>query len=91
MIRTIIIEDEANSSAFLQNILSLHFKNVEVIAVCRNNAEAKAAVEQLNPELVFSDIELEGESVFDMLQQLEAINFEVIFITAFEKYAIRCN
>ncbi len=89
MIRTIIIEDEANSSSFLQNILNSYFKNVEVLAVCKNNTEAKAAIEQLKPELVFSDIELEGESVFNMLQQLETISFEVIFTTAFEKYAIR--
>lgn len=89
MIKTIIIEDEENSRTLLYNMISQHFKNVEVIAVCKNIEEGKAAIEQLHPELVFSDIELDGKSAFDMLQQLSAITFEIIFTTAFEKYAIQ--
>ncbi len=89
MIRTIIIEDEENSRIVLNDMLKQHFKNVEVLAVCKNIEEGKAAIEQSHPELVFSDIELDGDSAFNMLQQLTEINFEVIFTTAFEKYAIQ--
>ena len=89
MIRTIIIEDEENSQVVLSGTLNQHFKNIEVMAMCKNNEEAKAAIELLQPELVFSDIELGSSSVFDMLQQLTTIAFEVIFITAFNKYAIQ--
>lgn len=73
----------------LSNLLNEHFKQVNVVAVCKNNEEGKAAIESLYPELVFSDIELNGVPVFTMLQQLNSINFEVIFTTAFEKYALQ--
>lgn len=70
-------------------MLREHFKNIAVIAVCKNVEEGKAAIAELEPELVFSDIELDGDSAFNMLRQLNNINFEVIFTTAFEKYAIQ--
>jgi len=89
MIKTVIIEDEENSRIILNDMLNQHFKNVEVLASCKNIEEGRAAIEQLHPELVISDIELDGNSVFEMLQQLHEINFEIIFTTAFEKYAIQ--
>ena len=89
MIRVIIIEDEENSRTALQDLLKQHFKNIEVMALCRNAEEGKAAIEELRPELVFSDIELGDASAFDMLQQLSDVNFEIIFTTAFDRYAIQ--
>ncbi len=89
MVRAIIIEDEENSRKILYDMLTQHFKHIEVMAVCKNVDEGKAAIEELHPDLVFSDIELDGDSAFNMLQQLNTINFEVIFTTAFEKYAIQ--
>src|SRR3954466_9365813 len=87
--KTIIIEDEERSREMLLNMLSLHFKDIEVLAVCASAEEGKASIEELHPDLVFSDIELGNHSAFDMLQQLNNIDFEVIFTTAYEKYAIQ--
>ena len=78
MIRTVIIEDEECSRLLLTDMLQENFPNIEIIAVCKNNHEAKMAIENLQPELVFSDVELGKESVFEMLQQLSDINFEII-------------
>ncbi len=89
MIKAIIIEDEDNSRTVLHDMINQHFKNIEVMAACKNNEEGKAAIEHLHPDLVFSDIELESTSVFDMFQQLSSIDFEVIFTTAFDRYAIQ--
>lgn len=89
MIKAIIIEDEENSRIILNDMLHQHFKNIEVLAICKNNDEAKSAIENLSPDLVFSDIELENEKVFDMLQQLNKIDFEIIFTTGYDKYAIQ--
>ncbi|HEY2727650.1 MAG TPA: LytTR family DNA-binding domain-containing protein [Parafilimonas sp.] len=89
MIRAIIIEDEENSSIILNDMLQQHFKNIEVIAVCKNNDEGKYAIENLDPDLVFSDVELESETVFNMLQQLSRIDFEIIFTTGYDRYAIQ--
>ena len=45
MIKTIIIEDEENSRTILYNMLHQHFKNIDVLAVCKNDTEAKQAIE----------------------------------------------
>ena len=89
MIKVIIIEDQKHSRDLLENMLLQHFKNVEIQAVCKNTAEGKTAIEDLQPDLVLTDIELEKNAVFSMLQELSNINFEVIFITAHEQYAIQ--
>lgn len=89
MIRAIIIEDEESSRKIITDMLEENFKNIKVLAVCKNNQEAKTAIEQLEPELVFSDVELGKETVFTMLQQLNAINFEIIFTTGYDKYALQ--
>ena len=89
MIKTIIIEDEENSRLILSDTLHEHFPNIQVIATCKNNSEAKSAIEELKPDLVLSDIELKHESVFTMLQQLSNIDFEIIFITGYDRYAIQ--
>jgi two-component system LytT family response regulator len=89
MIRAIIIEDEENSRAILTDMIGEHFKNITVLAVCSNNAEARLAIESLHPDLVFSDVELGQESVFTMLQQLGEIDFEILFTTGYDKYAIQ--
>lgn len=89
MIKAIIIEDEQRNRDYLYSLLSTHFKNINVLAVCKNAEEGKAAIDGVHPDLVFSDIELENRSVFDMLQKLATIDFEIIFTTAYEKYAIQ--
>jgi len=89
MIKAIILEDEQHSRQMLYEMLTDHFKNITVLAVCENGEEAKLAIEEHRPDLVFSDIELEKDSAFDMLQQLDTIDFEVIFTTAYEKYALQ--
>ena len=91
MIKAIVIDDQKHSRDILENMLQQHFKNVELVAVCKNAEEGKAAIENMQPDLVLTDIELEKKAVFDMLQQLNNINFEIIFITAYEQYAIQAN
>ena len=89
MIKAIIIEDEERSRDALKDMLDEQFKNVHVLAACRNMEEGIAAIKEHEPDLVFSDIELEQHTAFEMLQQIDKINFEVIFTTAYEKYAIQ--
>jgi len=89
MIKVIIIEDQKHSREMLVNMLQQHFKNVELVAVCKNAEEGKAAIETMQPDLVLTDIKLQKKAVFDMLQQLDNISFEIIFITAYEQYALQ--
>ena len=89
MIRTIIIEDQEDSRKILSDMLREHFKDITVLAECSNNAEAKTAIENLHPDLVISDVELGNETVFTMLQQLSDVDFEILFTTGYDKYAIQ--
>lgn len=89
MIQVIVIEDEQRSREALCDMLSRHFRQIELLVACASADEGKAAIEDHHPDLVFSDIELGDASAFSMLQQLDTIDFEVIFTTAYEKYAIQ--
>jgi two-component system LytT family response regulator len=89
MIRAIVIEDQEDSRKILTGMLREHFKNVTVLAECSNNAEARSAIETLHPDLVISDVELGNETVFTMLQQLSEVDFEILFTTGYDKYAIQ--
>ena len=89
MIKAIIIEDEVESRKAITTMLSQHFSNINVLAVCENVAAGKKAIETLQPELVFSDVELGEHTIFDMLPQLANINFEIVFTTAYGHYAIQ--
>lgn len=89
MIKAILLEDEQHSRQLLHEMLTEHFKNIEVLAICENAEDATIAIGRHHPDLVISDIELDNHSVFDMLQRLDSIDFEVIFTTAHEKYALQ--
>lgn len=89
MIRSIIVEDEKKSREVIQKMLSEYFSNIEVVAVCETIDKGKSAIEQFKPDLVFLDVELPPSTGFQMLNQIGDIKFEVIFTTAFDKYALQ--
>lgn len=89
MIKTIIIEDDLMHSQSLVKILSEHFRNIDIQAVCASVPEAVQKIETLNPDLLFLDIELGPYSGFDLLEMLKRRDFEVIFTTAYQEYAIK--
>lgn len=89
MLKTIIIEDEINVREALIKLLKLIDNSIEVIATTGHIDEAKLLIKQHNPQLVFLDIELEDGTGFDLLQQLDNINFKLIFTTAYNQYAIK--
>jgi len=86
--RAIIIDDEASSrNALLQKILT-HCAAVKVIAECEDGEQGIAAIEKEKPDIVFLDVEMPRMNGFIMLQQLQYKNFELIFTTAYDHYAI---
>ncbi|HTL07934.1 MAG TPA: LytTR family DNA-binding domain-containing protein [Chitinophagaceae bacterium] len=89
MITAIIVDDEANSSNALKTKLGRHFPDVSVLAVCANAKEGIAAIESLQPQLLFLDIEMPRMNGFAMLQQLRHLSFHLIFTTAYDHYAIK--
>jgi two-component system LytT family response regulator len=88
MINAIIIDDERHSGDALKMLLDRCCKDVQVIAVCYSAEEGIKKISELNPQLVFLDIEMPHMNGFQMLEQLSSINFELIFTTSYDQYAI---
>lgn len=88
-LKAIIVEDEKHSRETLKNLLEEFCVDVKVIETAAAVDEAVTKIAALHPDVVFLDIELQTGTGFDVLSQLRDINFEVIFTTAFEQYAIR--
>lgn len=87
MIRTIIIDDERLARNELKKLLT-EFPEIEVIAEAANAGEGIAKIEELQPDLVFLDIQMPGKTGFDMLTELNSVP-EIIFTTAYDEYALK--
>lgn len=89
MIKAIIVDDEKNSCEVLQLLLQENCKQVEVIAVCYSATDALQKIQQLQPQLIFLDIEMPHMNGFQLLESLSKIDFEIIFTTSYDQYAIK--
>ena len=89
MIRSIIIDDEAHSRQIIRTILDTQFKEIEIIAEARSVAEAIRLINEKEPDLLFLDINLPDGNAFNILKQIDYKKYRIIFITAYQEYAIR--
>jgi two-component system LytT family response regulator len=89
MIKAVVVDDDAGNRQYLRTLLSSAVPDVEVVAEAANITEARTAILAHTPELVFLDVEMPGGSGFDLLTQFGTWPFEVIFTTAFSRYAIQ--
>lgn len=88
-LKAIIVDDEKHSRETLNNLVIEFCEDVEVLTTASNIEDAVLAIKTLKPDLLFLDIELQTGTGFDILEQLNDVNFEVIFTTAFEQYALK--
>ncbi len=88
MIKAVIIEDEKYAAIFLKDLLKTTAPDVEVTAMLENITDAVAQLPALNPDLVFADIQVEDGVSFSIFEKLNWRK-PVIFITAYDSYAIR--
>jgi two-component system LytT family response regulator len=84
----IIIDDEKHCTKTLQWSIEQYCPEVSVVATATNGIEGKECIEKYEPQLVFLDIEMPKMNGIEFIQSFEDIPFEVIFTTAFDKYAI---
>lgn len=89
MIKAILIDDDALHLQTLAELLTEHFKQVKIVATCSNVPDSVRVIEQIKPQLVFLDIEMSPYSGFDLLDMVNERDFEVIFTTSYNKYAIQ--
>jgi two-component system, LytTR family, response regulator len=88
-IKTILIDDELSSLNVLEKKIRKNCPEINIVQTCSGAAEGIQAIEKLLPQLVFLDIEMPGMSGFTMLQKLVNRNFQLIFVTAYDQYAIK--
>ena len=89
MIKALIIDDEANARKGLRLMLQKYCSEVEIIALCEGPEVGLEKINELKPDLIFLDVQMPKMSGFDLLEKLPEINFEVIFVTAYDRYAIK--
>ncbi|MBE9491320.1 MAG: response regulator transcription factor [Bacteroidetes bacterium] len=89
MIKSIIIEDEKKSREALIGLLNRFCKNVEVIAEADGYQSGLAMIRKHNPDIIFLDIQMPDGSGFKLLEDIGKLNFEIIFTTAYDQYAIK--
>ena len=88
MIDAMIIDDERHSCDALKMLLAKCCSHVQVAATCYSGEEGIKKIHETKPQLVFLDIEMPHMNGFQMLEQLPTINFEIIFTTSYDQYAI---
>lgn len=88
-IRAIIVDDEESARDVLENLLRRFCPDVEVLGKFSNIPQAVEACKSQSPDLVFLDIEMPNYAGFEIVKFFETIPFEIIFVTAYDKYALR--
>lgn len=87
-ITALLIDDEPKALAILKNKLERMCPNVSIVGETQSPAKGLEMINTLNPQLVFLDVAMPEMSGFDLLSKIENPNFEIIFVTAFDNYAI---
>ncbi|TWO31521.1 response regulator transcription factor [Seonamhaeicola sediminis] len=85
---TIIIDDEAPARLGLKNMLKAFPETFQVIGTAENVTQAKEKIERQTPDIIFLDIEMPGQTGFDLLANLQTIPM-VVFCTAYDEYALQ--
>lgn len=89
MIKVIIIDDEQNTRDVISTILQKRCKDVQLVATADSVRSGIQAIKTFEPDLVLLDIHLQDGTGFDILKEISPITFKIIFITAFEEYAVK--
>jgi two-component system LytT family response regulator len=89
MLKAIIVDDEPNCSESLGLMLKRYCHEVELSAICNSGDSALKEIPLHHPQLVFLDIEMPHMNGFELIEKLPEINFELIFTTSYDQYAIK--
>jgi two-component system LytT family response regulator len=87
--RCIIIDDEMHCIKTLSNLLDTNFPEVKILATCNDSTKAQELILHHKPDFIFLDIEMPLLNGFDLLSKFDHLDFDVIFTTAYDSYAIK--
>src|SRR5512135_3935490 len=85
--KALIVDDERLARAELRRLLN-PFKDINIVGEAVNAEDALTKISQLNPELIFLDIQMPGKNGFEMLEELDSVP-TVVFTTAYDEYALK--
>lgn len=88
-IKSVIVEDELAAREALKNYLAKYCPQIEIIGEAQNSREAIPLLHELQPQLVFLDVEMPFGNAFDVLEGCKDLHFETIFVTAFSEYSLK--
>src|SRR3954470_22337610 len=89
MVKAIIVDDEPFCCEALETLLSRYCPQVEVINICHSANKALKIIAEQKPQLLFLDIEMPQMNGFELLQKLPGADFNLIFTTSYDQYAIK--
>lgn len=88
-IKALIVDDVIKVAHSLRQLIHEFCDDVEVLAMANSADEAKTLIERYKPDIIFLDINMPEKSGFDLLESMDKIDFSIIFVTAYNEYAIR--
>jgi two-component system, LytTR family, response regulator len=88
-LKAIIVDDEESARNVLSNLIIRFCPQIEIITTCSNVLDAVEAIKKDQPDVVFLDIEMPNYAGYEIVSFFEEINFEIIFVTAYDHYAIK--
>jgi len=88
-LKTIIIDDEHDAVDFISSIIEEYCPGLEVVGKAHDIKEGDRIINEQKPDLLFLDVEMPHGTGFDLLANFPEKDFDVIFITAFNHYAIK--
>ena len=89
MLKAIIIDDEPDCVKLLALQLKMYCQKVEVVAECTSSEAGLLQIKAMQPDLVFLDIEMPVMNGFQLLEKIGAINFSLVFVTAYDQFAVK--
>ncbi len=89
MITAVLIDDEKNALEVLEMKLKEFCNDVTIVSCCDSGAKGIEAILTHHPDIVFLDIEMPHQNGFDVLNETRLLDYDVIFTTAYDKFAIK--
>lgn len=88
-IKAILIDDEQSARNVLTNLLDRTSSNIEIVATCCDLEEGVVQIKNLQPNVVFLDVQMPNYAGYEIVKFFDKIDFEIIFVTAYDQYALK--